>query len=500
MHTWPRVAAAVWFCAMGAPVLAQTESSQSVPEDLVIESFETIGEDGGWAGFVQSEAHASDGKFAAKWAGIDRAPLVEQRVCEGDWSAYDALTFSCYSDAATGSIIYLLLSSENGETVGIDYYYIPIEVNWEGPCEIVIPFRAFQLNRSPSGWDSIDSICFTANWTNCIVFPGTVLYIDRIAVRKTPQNGKLIVSDLEFDTGTWKGLETSTVAAVGRLSGLWRISEAVPYIRTASIPHNWTGYDTLKLWLYHPAGPATRIKILLYSDDTATELVDSYYAELSADWDGWQEIAIPLHRFAVSRQPKGWGEIDSVTIAAGGWGLELPKDTTLLIDEVSVCRELGNVLDLGDFERQETLWDGLELSTEQARTGRASGKWSDLEANHFVRTTEVPSDWSEWETLEFWLYAEKANHQPLIILLYSDNTITDKIDSYNYKLTVDWTGWRRISIRKPEFSPVRQPVGWHLIQNMTIAGGGWGLSPISDTVLYIDAVTLRRNSDAFQVE
>jgi len=470
-------------------------------EDLIVDDFEAFAGTGAWNGFDASDEHVTSGEWCARWSLGPTTKTVVETSPVTDWSEHDTLCLSCYSEQATNAIIYLLVYSENPETQGIDYFYVPILVNWEGERELAIPFRAFRSNRSPQGWDAVDKLSFTVEWQGCRFVEGTVLYLDRMALRKQPAADRLVVSDLEFDIPTWQGLQpSSSMVAVGELSGAWLADAQTPHIRTTAIPHDWRGYDTLRFWLFSSAADDTELKILLYSDDTATELIDSYFYEFTVDWEGWRELCIPKHLFRVSRQPRGWDHIDHVTIAAGGWGLTAPAGARFYLDEMCLTREQGDTLTVGDFESTDTGWEGVTRSTEQAKSGEGSGKWSDLERHPFIRTVRIPADWTEWDVLEFSLYSEKANGQPLLILLYSNNPETDKVDSYDHRLTVNWKGWKQVSLRKPEFFAVRQPLGWQRIDNMTIAGSGWGLATKPDTVLYIDDVRLRRLKPLLEVE
>ena len=210
------------------------------------------------------------------------------------------------------------------------------------------------------------------------------------------------------------------------------------------------------------------------------------------DWEGWKRVTIPKHYFRVSRQPRGWGQIDHITIAAGGWGLTAPDGLEIHLDEMVLTRGASDDLTVSDFETDADGWLGVTRSKEQAHTGEYSARWSDLSETPFIRTTLLLHDWTEWGGLEFWLHAQNANGQRLVLLLYSNDPITEKVDSYNFWLVVDWTGWKRFSLRKKDFYTVRQPVGWHQIDNLTIGGGGWGLEPKPDTVLHLDDVSMRR--------
>ena len=75
---------------------------------------------------------------------------------------------------------------------------------------------------------------------------------------------------------------------------------------------------------------------------------------------------------------------------------------------------------LGDFEQGVGQWAGLEVSDEQAHGGRRSGKWHNLPLHTSARLSEIPTDWSEFDSLEFWCYAPQATGATAQLILDSD--------------------------------------------------------------------------------
>jgi hypothetical protein len=59
-------------------------------------------------------------------------------------------------------------------------------------------------------------------------------------------------------------------------------------------------------------------------------------------------------------------------------------------------------------------------------------------------------------------------------------------DYYDYRFTVDWTGWRLLRVPFADFRPARHPVGWHAIRSVQFSADGWGHEPRPDTVLVLD--------------
>ena len=65
----------------------------------------------------------------------------------------------------------------------------------------------------------------------------------------------------------------------------------------------------------------------------------------------------------------------------------------------------------------------------------------------------IITDWSDVDEISFVIYSESANNEKLhIVFTKSQSTINDGY--YRYCLTVDWTGWKKITVSKSDFSIV----------------------------------------------
>lgn len=141
-----------------------------------------------------------------------------------------------------------------------------------------------------------------------------------------------------FDVGEWKGAELSTEQVkIGTHSALWKDHLANESISSGNIPHDWTGYDGLKLWIYNAGKPPVAFMIVAVSQkDRATF---SYYAHrVVVDWEGWNEVRIPFTAFEPNRDPVGWNKIDSVLITSKGWALKPGADAFLYLDGLTLTK------------------------------------------------------------------------------------------------------------------------------------------------------------------
>ena len=161
-----------------------------------------------------------------------------------------------------------------------------------------------------------------------------------------------------------------------------------------------------------------------------------------------------------------------------------------------ICASAGAVekeLVLFDFEGTDTAsMRGVEVSAEQAKTGKASGKWANQTKTKGVSSSDIPHDWSQFDTLSFWLYSEVANDAEFMMIIYSQNEETEGPDYYATEIKVDWTGWRFFEYDLRLLGKNRKPLGWDQIGSFGFTASGWGNEPKDDTVIYIDDVRLQR--------
>jgi hypothetical protein len=132
-----------------------------------------------------------------------------------------------------------------------------------------------------------------------------------------------------------------------------------------------------------------------------------------------------------------------------------------------------------------------EASPDKVKEGAQSGKWADLARHKWIELIDTPSDWSAWEALSLWIYAETANGQKINIVVGAPKEGT-KDGYYHHQIAIDWTGWRQIVIPFKTFKPNRAPAPWSAVKALRFAAGGWGAEPLPDTVLYLDDLRLIR--------
>lgn len=139
---------------------------------------------------------------------------------------------------------------------------------------------------------------------------------------------------------------------------------------------------------------------------------------------------------------------------------------------------------ISDFETLEG-WRGLVPDREVVREGTQSGLWADAVAVNSV-SLEGPLDFSGYRGMRLWIHSSAANGQRIDLLAFSR---TLALDYFQWRFTLDWTGWRELVVPFYAFWPVRSPAGWDKIDRFTISAS-WDDTPREDTVLRLDSFRL----------
>jgi len=158
--------------------------------------------------------------------------------------------------------------------------------------------------------------------------------------------------------------------------------------------------------------------------------------------------------------------------------------------------EFGRKLD--DFEtaladRWATRGGGLGLlpETDIVQEGMQSGLWDPTQTASFVFLHMIDPDWSDADGLSFWMHSEEATGAVFSVMLQSDDPETEKLDFFRNLVKVDWTGWRRLDLRRHSFRPIENP-RWDNIETIVLSFEGYPHIHVwvDNTVLRLDDMRL----------
>ncbi len=173
----------------------------------------------------------------------------------------------------------------------------------------------------------------------------------------------------------------------------------------------------------------------------------------------------------------------------------------LALLSLAAAAQVPEALIIADMEGDFATYRGVMRDTQVVKVGGSSARWDDHVKNRAATFEGIPSDWSGFDNLEFWLNSKVANGASLMLIISSENPETEGIDYWSRKITVDWAGWRHFRIPiKSLGRGARKPRGWDQIDRLYFTASGWNCEPREDTVLWIDDVRLTNDPCRVKLE
>ena len=158
--------------------------------------------------------------------------------------------------------------------------------------------------------------------------------------------------------------------------------------------------------------------------------------------------------------------LSSVTIYAGWDGY---------VEEASAG---GKIYSLLNFNSAADMLKagGIPDSKHTVNGNTYSLGWTDLNSVTTITCSSVPKDWSEYERIDMWVYADGAKGDQFLIYADSGYDENNLWCYYRYTTTVDWEGWKKISILLDKMTITKNP-SWKNINKVVLKSSGWDMNP-----------------------
>jgi hypothetical protein len=460
LPTHAKLWVAVGLAACGLPCLAQGQATA-----IVLEDFEGAG---GltWAGLERHEAPGCEGRFAGMliWAG-DRAEAEATLPQPIDGNAWDRLELMVHAGAPPSTTLTVQLLSSGARDSG---FSARLRVTWNGWNRLALHRTAFTPFGPAPQWEAITGVRVVAEAAGEAGVLGRVhVDIDRLALASGPAEGSVILRSFAGEPADWEGLEYD--AASGRAR--WAVDRA-GIVSTERVPRDWSGFEALALSAYCPRPTGAEFRIVLWSPNPDTpDREDNYSTALCANWQGWTEFTIRRSDFSVYGEPRGWDQIDRLSLVgnAPGWNLISRPDTVLEFGEMRLLPPAspGGLVLFGDVRYDAPRWPGAELSAPEEPSLPQPAVWR--AGRNRLACYVLPShDWTGMERLDLRLLAPRD--VTLRVWLYSEDPATPGSD-YLYAektLSGDAGHWQTVSFLALEFEPRGSPVGLQQIDGVAI--------------------------------
>lgn len=463
------------------PCLAQEQ-----PTALVIEDFEKA-PGLAWHGLERHEAPGCEGRFAGMlvWDGkqaVAEAPLPQS--VNGD--AYDRLELLVHAESLPPTTLTIDCLSSQEPRSG---FSCKLRVTWNGWQPLAVHRAAFAPFGPAPRWDAIAGIRLTADTVRETNMQGTHVDFDRLALASGPAEQPLILQTFAGEPTDWDGLEYDPVAGLTR----WSVDHA-GVVSTDRVPRDWSGFEALSFSAYCPRPTGAEFRVVLWSPnpDTPAE-EDNYSTSLCANWQGWKEFVIRKSDFCAYGEPRGWEQIDRLSLvgSAPGWNLITRPNTTLDLGEMRLLPPTmpppAGIVLFSDARCDAPLWPGLELPEPGQPTLPQPAIWRGGR-NRMASYVLPTHDWSGMERLEFCLLA--PSEVRLRVWLFSEDPATPGDDCFYAEKTVkaDTGHYQVVPFMALEFEARGSPIGLQQIDGLAVKLGG-AVDP--DTALRVARIEVR---------
>jgi len=142
-------------------------------------------------------------------------------------------------------------------------------------------------------------------------------------------------------------------------------------------------------------------------------------------------------------------------------------------------------------------WGGGTLVTSPRKSGDGALKWDMHTKTPALSRTAGPHDLSAFNRMSFWLHSSHSNGATFMVILKS---VREKGTNsyYSNKVTVDWTGWKKIELHFQSFGRARDPAGWNKIDSILFTASGWEQTPEDESVWVLDDLDFDYTSEPYR--
>jgi hypothetical protein len=182
--------------------------------------------------------------------------------------------------------------------------------------------------------------------------------------------------------------------------------------------------------------------------------------------------------------------------------MTISRSLTLLILCLTTIRPVHSAEKVDDMDflsEWKSQSGGFVEETEIVKQGDGAARFLLFNGNYAVREG-VPGDWSEFDALSVWVYAEEAGEGVFGISVTTPKSPDEGWSYFYVKVPVDWEGWRQLIFHKEDFKGSRDP-DWSNISNLQFAlmWNGWTVE-VPDASVVIDDIELLTPSDLESLE
>ena len=293
------------------------------------------------------------------------------------------------------------------------------------------------------------------------------------------------------DTPKPKLVPDTTIVKQGLQSGKWDTDQAARFIFTYSVPHDWSKFGCLDLWVHSEKATGALMLIMLESNNPDTPDRDCLRCRVKIDWEGWKELKLYERSFDRGFKPMGFKQVDNLIFDMEMWKnlVRYEPGTVLRFDDLRLLppEPPGDRLMLLQADTDWGAMYPLLCTKDPSRAGGHSAQWVSTISQPNVYNTSVPKDWQQYPYLNLWVHCKQATGDEVVLFVESDAEHKGA-DGYRFTIALDWTGWKLITIPRASFFTCNNPMGWDKVTMLAFYTNAYSARHTTGTALCFDDI------------
>lgn len=110
-------------------------------------------------------------------------------------------------------------------------------------------------------------------------------------------------------------------------------------------------------------------------------------------------------------------------------------------------------------------------------------------ADVYLPTKTTPSDWTQYLSLDMWIYSEKAYNNKFMVIVDCEAAVSGQFAYLAYPIVVDWEGWKQFSVPISAMEANRNPNPANVL-DMRLVISGWNMVINPECKLYFGEIKL----------
>ncbi len=171
----------------------------------------------------------------------------------------------------------------------------------------------------------------------------------------------------------------------------------------------------------------------------------------------------------------------------------MKKMAAVLLASLSIAWLGADEVILKDGKVEGKLAGSSTFSPAPEREGVKAMEWIKMEKGTGIMITPTNINWSQYDTLKFDLYSPETGDGAIMLTIYSEpENATTKGNYYNFKITLDFKGWKSFAIPFKKMAVARKPAGFNKIDSLVFNSKGWNIEPKPGMKLWVDNIALSK--------